>query len=117
MSISMLFFFVILVALVALWAHHANLSRHAIYMARQHLHSQGLQFLDQSAVLCRLRLLNDPRVGLCLQRTYRFEFSAQGDRRYNGWITLSGRRLSGIELQPFREASNAEPLTHDATLH
>lgn len=117
MSISTIFSLVIIVALVALWAHHANLSRHAIHIARQHLHNQGLQFLDQSAVLCRLRVLRDPRQGLCLQRTYRFEFSSQGDRRYTGWITLGGRRLTGIELQPFREVASAEPLPRDPTIH
>lgn len=117
MSISLLFLFPALAVLAAVWAHHANLSRYAAALARQHLHNQDLQFLDQSAVLCRLRPVRDPRQGWCWQRRYRFEFSSQGDRRYQGWITLNGRRLSGIELQPFREINTAEPLPRDTTIH
>lgn len=118
MSISLLFVFLLVAALTAAWAHHANLSRHAVALARQHLLNQNLQFLDQSAVLCRLRPMRDQRQGWCWQRQYRFEFSAQGDKRYQGWITLNGRRLAGIELQPFRETASAEPLSHDnSTIH
>jgi hypothetical protein len=117
MPISLLFLFLIIAALAAVWAHHANLSRHAVALVRQHLHNQDLQFLDQSAVLCRLRLVRGRRGGWCWQRQYRFEFSSQGDRRYQGWITLNGRRLSGIELQPFRETPGAEPLSRDPTIH
>jgi hypothetical protein len=117
MSISFLFLFLAVAALAAAWAHHANLSRHAVALARQHLHNQDLQFLDQSAVLCRLRPVRDRRHGLCWQRRYQFEFSSQGDRRYQGWITLNGRWLAGIELQPFRETPSAEPLPRDPTIH
>jgi len=117
MSISILFWLLAIAALVALWAHHANLSRHAVALARQHLHSQGLQFLDQSAVLCRIRPMRDPRQGFCLQRTYRFEFSSRGDRRYNGWISLRGQRLAGIKLEPFHEPEQPEPLNRPPTIH
>lgn len=117
MSTSMLLFFFAVATLAAAWAHHANLSRHAAALARQHLHRQDLQFLDQSAVLCRLRLVRDGHLRWCWLRRYRFEFSSLGDRRYLGWITFKGRQLIGIELQPFREPTTPEPLPRDPTIH
>ena len=83
-------------------------------LARDHVQQQGLQFLDQSAVLCRLRL-GRGRTWVHLVRTYRFEFSALGDRRYQGWVTLAGAKLRGVELQPFREPGSGRE--HEHTLH
>jgi len=117
MPISVLFVLLAFAAAAAVWAHQANLARYTVERARQHLQSQDLQFLDQSVVLQRLRLVRDRRQGWCLQRTYRFEFCSQGDRRYTGWITLTGRRMSGIELQPYHTAKAPDPLPQDPTLH
>jgi hypothetical protein len=102
-SIEFLCWLIGAAALVALWLRHADLSRQAVALARNHVAREGLQFLDQSAVLCRLRLGRGDGGGLHLVRTFRFEFSARGDRRYYGWITLAGSELRHIELQPFRE--------------
>jgi hypothetical protein len=107
MSIEFLCWLTGIAALVALWLRHAELSRRAAELARDHVAREGLQFLDQSAVLCRLRLGRGRGGGLHLVRTFRFEFAARGDRRYYGWITLAGKQLRHIELQPF----------HDQTLH
>jgi len=107
MSIEFLFSLVGIAALVSLWLRHSELSRRAAGLARDHVTRQGLQFLDQSAVLCRLRLARGHGGELQLMRTFRFEFAARGDRRYHGWITLAGNQLRHIELQPF----------HDHTLH
>ena len=107
MSAEYLLWLTGLAVLVALWLRHSELSRHAVVLARDHVTREGLQFLDQSAVLCRLRLGRGRGGGLQLVRTVRFEFAARGDRRYHGWITLAGNQLRHIELQPF----------HDHTLH
>lgn len=116
MSISFLLWLLAAAVLAAIWVHHANLSRKAVFLARQYVQHQGLQFLDQSAVLCRLGVTNKGD-GHKIRRTYRFEFSARGDRRYNGWITLTGGRLSEVELEPFPEPVAPEPLVRDPTIH
>ncbi len=103
MSFELLCWLIGISAAVALWLHHTNLSRRAQALARRHIEGQGLQFLDQSAVLCRLRIGRTRFGGLCVVRIFEFEFSVQGDRRYRGWIRLVGNMLDGIELQPFRE--------------
>lgn len=103
MSVELLIWLTIAAVLVAVWLRHTELSRRAVALARDHVAREGLQFLDQSAVLCRLRLERGRGGGLQLVRTFRFEFSDRGDRRYKGWITLSGNRFTHIELQPFRE--------------
>jgi len=117
MSISFLFWLLGVAALLVAWIHHTDLSRRAVTLARQHVQQQGLQFLDQSAVLCRIGISTRQPFGICLKRTYRFEFSARGDRRYNGWLTLAGHRLAQVELEPFPEPSQSEPLSHDPTIH
>lgn len=108
MSIYVLFWLLGAAALVAVWIHHNNLSHQAVVLARQHVRQQGLQFLDQSAVLCRVSIACK-RWSLSLERTYKFEFSVRGDRRYNGRLTLTGRRLSRIELDPYPDFSPHPP--------
>lgn len=89
-------------AVVALWAHHSRVSARARSYAQDYLTKQGLQLLDQSIVLESLR----PSLyrGMpSLRRRFRFEFTARGDRRYLGWITLNAWATEHTELQPFAE--------------
>ncbi len=74
-------------AAILLWWHSAvrSLDR-ARDVARALCTRHGWQLLDQTVALRTLRLARGPR-GLCLERRYRFEFSADRQTRAAGGIT------------------------------
>lgn len=111
MTIQNIMVLVAIVAVFALWLHQSRISRQALIHARRYVGEQGLQFLDNSVVLCRLRPVRAvaPAWGLCLQRTYKFEFAVRGDRRYRGDITLLGRKVTSINLPPIPEPDVVMP--------
>ncbi len=100
--------FALVLMVVAFW-HHSRLNQMALRAAIQHAEQQGLQLLDQSVILHRLRIRRDHQGGLRLERRYRFEFSLQGDRRFRGWITLLGRHVARVESEPFPEPGTSLP--------
>jgi len=52
----------------------------------------GVQLLDSSVVLRRIRLRRGSR-GLHIERRFSFEFSPDGVSRVRGWIDMAGRQL------------------------
>ncbi|MGE5027974.1 MAG: DUF3301 domain-containing protein [Betaproteobacteria bacterium] len=63
---------------------------------------EGVQFLDDTVVIVRLRPARDHRGRLHLHRTYRFEFSDTGDNRLEGNIVMLGRRIESLTMEPHR---------------
>jgi hypothetical protein len=91
-----------------LWWYGRGLKDAALKAAKRYCQKQQLQLLDESLVLDKLQMSRDERGHLCLQRRYRFEFSATGDERYQGTIALTGKRIIRIELQPHRMPDSPE---------
>jgi hypothetical protein len=58
----------------------------------------GVQLLDDTVELVRVRVQRDARGRLALQREYRFEFTIDGDRRRRGWVTLLGRQALHLTM-------------------
>ena len=87
-------------ALLYLW-HSLPFKERARELATRHCRELGLQLLDQSVVI---RGLWPQRTGggWRLRRTYQFEFSSVGDRRYSGSIVLLGTNLQSIELETYK---------------
>jgi hypothetical protein len=104
-NIETIFVLLLVVALLALWAHHNKISDKAVNAAKIHTESQGLQHLDQGVILAKIRFRFTPPLALKVERIFRFEFSSVGDRRYFGWVTMHGMRVKSVELQPFTEGS------------
>lgn len=82
--------------------------RHALQACR----TAGLQLLDDSVSLIRLRPKRHRDSGrLGLLRSYRFEFSRNGSDRWAGHVNLHGQRLLDIELDIHQPVSPEAP--HD----
>lgn len=77
-----------------------ELARHA---GRRRCDELGVTFLDDSVVLTRLRPRRDAGGRMSLYREYRFEFASDGGVRYGGRIALLGRRVTRLEMAPYRE--------------
>lgn len=58
----------------------------------------GVQLLDDTVEIVRVRLRRNARGRFALQREYRFEFTVEGDRRQQGWVTLRGREVLHLTL-------------------
>lgn len=58
------------------------------------------QFLDDTVELIRVRLRRDVRGRIVLYREYRFEFTRNRDYRLQGEITMLGRVVTRLALEP-----------------
>lgn len=86
------------------WQHN-NISISASTAAKHRCQKEGIQLLDQTVVLQKMRIIKSKRSIITLQRTYQFEFSSVGDYRYQGTIKMQGRYIESIELPPFKMPS------------
>lgn len=91
--------------LVGSWYHVLRLRERATTRARQLCERHGLQLLDDSVALHRLRVERRPGA-LRIVREYRFDTSRGGDDRRPASITLLGDRIVG-ESMPTRDNHDA----------
>ena len=107
------------IAVIAAWWYHALKSRErAIAHARELCERHGLQLLDDSVALHRLRV-SWRHGGLRVTREYRFDTSLGGNDRRAASVTLFGDHIVSASV-PEREASFHEPvptinIVHDVT--
>ena len=71
-------------------------------LASAHCAQLGLQLLDDSMVIVGFWPLRDRDGRLQFRRSYQFEFSSTGDRRYQGRLVLVGMALNSIELETYK---------------
>jgi hypothetical protein len=82
--------------LVAFWSAGRDAAERAIAHGRRACESAGVQWLDQSVPLVRLRLRRGPSGRLGWERQFRFEYSSGGEDRHAGLVTLHGHELVGL---------------------
>jgi len=91
-------------ALIGLWWTGSRVRELAVAHARRACETRGVQFLDQSVALSRLRLARDERGAMVLRRDYAFEFTDHGEHRDRGTVTMSGQRLVRVHFPWVRDA-------------
>lgn len=82
-----------------IWRGH-GIRELALKLARRHCEKLEIELLDEYVALRGLRLRRDRLGHLRLARDYSFEFTVNGDQRLSGCISLFGRQLGKIELDP-----------------
>lgn len=70
----------------------------AILHGRRACKTMHYQFLDGTSVRYKTRLTRSASGQLCLVRRYHFDFTDDGQYRYQGRITLVGHTLEVLEL-------------------
>ena len=103
---------IILIALaLAFWVDSLRTREAAIRHCRNRCRERGLQLLDQTIALARIRLRWTTQ-GLRFQRVYRFEYSEEGMERWDGHLTMLGARLQefslGLPSPPAEETTDGE---------
>lgn len=104
---------ILLLALAAAgaWYWYSGLQarEQAVAAGRRACAEAGVQFLDDSVALRRLRLARNPDGQMQFQRDFHFEFSDTGDNRRPGVVRMLGERVEWVSLdgewQPGRVAS------------
>jgi hypothetical protein len=93
---------VVIAAAVWLWVDSLRARERAVAAGRQACARYGVQLLDETVSVAKLRLARDEDGRLRLRRTYTFEFSETGDNRRHGAIVMLGARLEDLRLEPYR---------------
>ncbi len=81
------------------WERSMRARESAVRAARSACATQGVELLDHTVALARLRPVRCPGGRLCLERVYRFEFSRGGDDRHSGWVLSRGGLPRQIALE------------------
>lgn len=92
---------ILLAAAIGGWIWRGmGLHDHALRIARRHCQQAGVQLLDESVALVRLRPGRGRFGRPGIKRRYAFEFTVTGERRYAGFVELHGQTLQRVELAP-----------------
>jgi hypothetical protein len=93
----------ILAGMIAVYWWQSGLFKgRARELAADHCRQLGLQLLDQSMVIIAIRPILGSGGRIEFRRTYQFEFSSTGDRRYQGKLVMEALRLKSIELEAYK---------------
>lgn len=92
---------VVLAAAALFWADSLRARERALEAGRAACQRYGLQFLDETVAIARLRLARDAEGRIRLARTYAFEFSDTGNNRRHGAIVMLGTEIADLHLEPY----------------
>jgi len=70
----------------------------AVSRARRYCQEIGYQFLDETVALSSLKPGRNYSGNFAFHRYYQFEFSLDGNNRFNGTAYLIGNQLQSIQL-------------------
>lgn len=102
MSLRSIFLTALIFLGAVYWLRARDLKQLALNKATQHCKDLDLALLDESVVLKKISLLRNLQGRLVLSRTYHFDFTSNGENRYQGLIILAGRQVLQIKLPPHR---------------
>ncbi|MCS6786067.1 MAG: DUF3301 domain-containing protein [Thiobacillaceae bacterium] len=88
----------LLLALGLVWWEGLHSRERAVRAARRACAEAGVQLLDESVALTRLRLQRGEDQRVRLYREYAFEYSDTGDNRLPGRVYLLGARVLDVSL-------------------
>jgi hypothetical protein len=87
-----------LVLVAIYWSDALRSLDHARTTGRRACMDAGVQFLDDSVALARLRLRRDARGSPAFWREYRFEYSTDGTDRHPGYLIVHGKQTLQLSL-------------------
>mgnify|MGYP000182770519 CR=1 FL=1 len=102
MSLRSIFLTALVFLGVVYWIRARDLKQLALIEASKYCKNLDLSLLDESVVLRGIKPIRNSQGKLCLSRTYQFDFTSNGEDRYQGEISLSGRRVLKVKLPPHR---------------
>ena len=101
-SLTNLLLLILAGVIAVYWWQSGLFKGRARELAAAHCRQLGLQLLDQSMVINAIRPVLSSGGRIEFRRTYQFEFSSTGDRRYQGQLVMQAMRLESIELEAYK---------------
>ncbi len=101
MQIQDLFILLILGVFAWMWWIDRGIKQMAFGYAKKHCEQADVQLLDDNISLSSMKIKRDKSGRLRLRRTFTFEFTSTGERRYLGYLELLGSKVISIELAAF----------------
>lgn len=92
----------LLAALVWFWIDSLRALETARNAGKRACNNYDVQFLDDAVSGIALALVRDELGCLALRRTYRFEFSETGNSRLEGRLTLLGKKVESVIMEPYQ---------------
>jgi hypothetical protein len=90
------------IAVLAWWWYDSMRARErALDVARAACSRDRLQLLDETVECVKAKPVRDEEGQLVLRRTYRFEFSDDGNNRRAGSVVILGTSVESLYLEPF----------------
>ena len=104
MTLTTLVYLALAIGVLTVFWQQMGIHQRALQAAMASCQKHGVTLLDQSIFLKKINLSKTIRMQWpTLNRTYEFEFSTLGDRRYKGWVYMRSQRIANVQLQPFAE--------------
>lgn len=100
--------FVAIAAAAWLWHDSMRARERTLIACRRACRQAGVQLLDETVALSRLRLARNSQGHLVIARRYHFEFSLEGNDRRAGWVRLLGTEVVILQMD-FPEGSTLLP--------
>ncbi len=82
------------------WVDSMRAREAALEAGRRACAAEGVQFLDWTVAVVKIRIARSGDGRLRLRRIYEFEFSDTGNNRLQGSVTLLGTQLIALYLAP-----------------
>ena len=96
------FILLLLAAIVWFWIDSLRALDAARIAGRRECKKYDVQFLDDAISGIAIALVRDDFGRLVIRRTYRFEFSETGDSRLEGRMTLLGKKVESVSMEPYQ---------------
>ena len=97
-----LFFIIVLLLIGFYWSTAMKAREIAFMAANAHCQKMDVFLLDEYVALNGPWFKRDADGKVKAWRSYQFEFSSTGDERYHGKVTMLGRKVIKIQLEPYR---------------
>ncbi len=92
----------LMIGLIGYWWNAVSAKEIARLAGKQKCAQLGVQFLDDTVMLSKIRFCRNDRGRLQFCRTYHFEFSSDWETRYKGRVLLAGERILAVETEAYR---------------
>jgi hypothetical protein len=87
------------IAILAYWLNAMRSHELARTAGKRACQEAQVQLLDDTVEVVQVRVRRDPGGRLAFYRTYRFEFTTDGDVRHHGQVTIHGWHVRHLTLE------------------
>jgi hypothetical protein len=89
------------IAAVVFWIDSLRARERALAAGRVACERYGVQLLDETVAIAKVRLARNDDGRIRIARTYTFEFSDTGNNRRHGAIVMRGAEVTDLQVEPY----------------